>query len=181
MHSSRTDRGSLLEFAMVALAAALVISGCAGTVSSVPPPSSPSTPLPATAQLSVTPSSVSVNSTVGVMGSQSVSASNTGTAALTVSQVQISGTGFALSGITAPVSLTPAQSQSFSVTFDSSTTGTVTGKLTLMTSAADERAVWLSLADQPGRGGHNLGVRQPSDRAQPRCVSVAPINLNRWC
>jgi hypothetical protein len=95
------------------------------------------------------------------MGSQSVTASNTGTAALTVSQVQISGTGFALSGITAPVSLTPAQSQSFSVTFDSSTTGTVTGKLTLMTSAADERAGSASLIS-PAAAGTTWAFASPA-------------------
>jgi hypothetical protein len=122
-------------FLVVELALSLVVSGCAGSVSSTPT-SSPASPTPAAAQLSVTPSSVSVSAAVGVMGSQSVTASNTGKADLTVNQVQISGTGFAISGLTAPLSLTPGQSQTFSVTFDPSASGTVSGMLTLMTNAA---------------------------------------------
>src|SRR5216683_852180 len=139
MHFPRIDRGSLLVLNLVALAAAVVASGCTGAVSSVPASPAPSTP--AAAQLSVSPSSVSLSATVGVMGSQSVTASNTGKANLTVSQVQISGTGFALSGLSAPLSLSPGQSQNFAVTFDATATGTVSGMLTLTTSASTSPVV----------------------------------------
>jgi uncharacterized protein YjdB len=139
MHSSCKIRGSLLVFLLVILAVATAVSGCAGTVSSSPAPSSPAAP--AAAQLSVTPSSVSVNAAIGVVGSQVVTASNTGKANLSVSQVQISGTGFSLTGLTAPLSLTPGQSQSFTVTFDATASGTVSGMLTFTTNASPSAVV----------------------------------------
>src|SRR5256885_8790704 len=55
--------------------------------------------------ISVNPNSVTVDASVGVMGSQAVTASNTGNAALNVSQIQVSGTGFAVTGLSAPLSL----------------------------------------------------------------------------
>ena len=123
-------------FLVVTLVASFANEGCAGTVSSAPAPVS-SPPAPASApQLSVNPSSVTVNASVGVTSSQPVTASNTGTAALSVSQVQITGTGFAVSGLTAPFTLAPGAAQNFTVTFDASASGSTDGTLSLMSNAS---------------------------------------------
>src|SRR6202035_5491669 len=107
MHSSRKTRGALLVLLVVILAASLTTFGCAGSVSSAPA-SAPSSPTSQGApQLSVNPTSVTVNGSIGVMSSQPITASNTGSAALNVSQVQVSGSGFGVTGLTAPLSLAP--------------------------------------------------------------------------
>ena len=71
-----------------------------------------------TAQLTITPNSVSLNNTVGTSGSmQSVTATNSGTAALDLNQVSIAGAGLTMSGLTLPCSLSPGQSKNFTVMF----------------------------------------------------------------
>src|SRR5438874_2937067 len=136
MQSSRTARGTVLVLLFVILVVSLASSGCAGTVSSTPAPVASPPATAAAPQLSVNPNSVTVNASVGVMGSQAVTASNTGNAALNVSQIQISGTGFAVTGLSAPLSLAPGSTQSFTVTFDATVSGSVDGTLSLMTNAS---------------------------------------------
>ena len=136
MHSSRKLRGAVWVFLVVILAVSLASSGCAGSVSSAPAPVSSTPPPTGAPQLSVNPTSVTVNASVGVMSSQPVTASNAGTAALNVSQVQVTGTGFALSGLSAPFSLAPGAAQNFTVTFDATASGSVDGTLSLMTNAS---------------------------------------------
>jgi hypothetical protein len=136
MYSSRKTRGALLVFLVAVLAVSLAAFGCAGSVSSAPA-TTPSSPSPqGTPQISVNPTSVTLNGAVGVMGSQSVAASNTGSAALNVTQAQVSGTGFAVTGLTTPMSLAPGATQNFTVTFDASAAGTVDGTLSLMTNVS---------------------------------------------
>ncbi len=136
MPSSRNARGTVLVFLFVILAVSVATSGCAGTVSSASTPVSAPPPAAGAPEISVNPNSVTVNASVGVMGSQAVTASNTGTAALNVSQMQVSGTGFAVTGLTTPLSLAPGAAQNFMVTFDAATSGSVDGTLTLMTNAS---------------------------------------------
>ncbi len=84
------------------------------------------------------PTSLSFGSVqVGTNQSLSETVTNTGGASVTISQVAISGTGFSLSGITAPVTLTAGQSAAFSVTFTPASTGSVTGNLTLTSTASN--------------------------------------------
>src|ERR1019366_2240786 len=57
------------------------------------------------------------NVTVGSNQSLSETVTNTGGSSVTISQVGISGTGYSLSGITAPITLTAGQSATFTVAF----------------------------------------------------------------
>jgi len=127
-------------FLLAILIATLSVSGCAGVVSA--PASVATDPAPpAAAQLTVNPSSISLTNTVGATASQSVTATNSGAASLSVNQVSITGTGFSMSGLTPPVSLSPGQSQNFTVMFDASTPGSVNGSLTIMTNASTSPVV----------------------------------------
>ncbi|MGO9085749.1 MAG: choice-of-anchor D domain-containing protein, partial [Terriglobales bacterium] len=68
--------------------------------------------------LGANPASLSFGSvTVGNKQSISETVTNTGGTSVTISQVAASGTGFSLSGITTPVTLTAGQSAGFTVTF----------------------------------------------------------------
>ena len=77
------------------------------------------------------------NVTVGSNQSLSETVTNTGGTSLTISQVGISGAGFSLTGITAPVTLTAGQSASFSVTFTPASAGSVTGNITITSNASN--------------------------------------------
>ena len=62
---------------------------------------------------------------------------NSGGSALTISQITPSGTGFAFSGITLPVTLGAAQSATFTVSFAPQSVGSTTGSLLITSNASD--------------------------------------------
>jgi hypothetical protein len=75
----------------------------------------------------------------------SESVTNTGGSTLTISSVGISGTGFALSGISTPVTLAAAQSATFTVTFTPSSAGSASGSVAV-TSNGSNPTLSISLA-----------------------------------
>src|ERR1035437_5895277 len=84
------------------------------------------------------PTSLSFGSvTVGNKQSLSETVTNTGGSGVTISQVGISGTGYSLSGITTPVTLTAGQSASFTVTFTPASAGSVSGNVTFTSNASN--------------------------------------------
>ena len=90
------------------------------------------------AQLTASPSSLSFGSiTTGASGTQSVTLANTGNSSVSVSQINISGTGFSASGFALPVTLAAGQSTSFSATFAPTTTGILSGSVTVTSNASN--------------------------------------------
>jgi hypothetical protein len=97
------------------------------------------------------------NVTVGSNQSLSETITNTGGSSVTISQVGISGTGFSLSGIATPVTLTAGQSATFTVTFTPASTGGLSGNITI-TSNASNPALTIPLSGTgaaPGALGSN--------------------------
>ena len=103
--------------------------------------SAPVTSQPSSAPLSVTPSSVSVSTSVGSTASQTVTASNVSTTSLNIDQTSVTGTGFSIAGLTTPIALAPGQSQAFTVMFNATSSGSVSGSLSIMTSASSTPVV----------------------------------------
>jgi len=112
----------------------------------------------ASGALSANPTSLSFgNVTVGSSQSLTETVSNSGGTNVTISQVGISGSGFSLSGITAPVTLAAGQSATFNVTFTPTATGSATGSVTI-TSNASNPTLTLGLSGTgvaPGTLGSN--------------------------
>ncbi|HEY6337230.1 MAG TPA: choice-of-anchor D domain-containing protein, partial [Candidatus Sulfotelmatobacter sp.] len=77
------------------------------------------------------------NITVGQSSTQTETIKNTGGASATISAVAASGTGFSISGITPPITLTAGQSTSFTVKFAPTTAGTFTGTATVTSDASN--------------------------------------------
>ena len=75
--------------------------------------------------------------TVGSKQSLSETVTNTGGTSVTISQVGVSGTGYSLSGITAPVTLAAGQSATFTVAFTPASAGTVSGNVTISSNASN--------------------------------------------
>ncbi|MGB8522184.1 MAG: choice-of-anchor D domain-containing protein, partial [Candidatus Acidiferrales bacterium] len=85
------------------------------------------------AQLAPTPSSVSFGSVVtGSTNSQTISLKNSGTASITISQANVTGTGFTISGLSIPATIAAGASTTFSAAFTPSTTGSVSGSVSLV-------------------------------------------------
>ena len=77
------------------------------------------------------------NVQVGVTQGLTETVTNTGTTSVTISAVAASGTGFSISGITAPVTLTAGQGATFSVGFDPASAGSATGSVTVTSTATN--------------------------------------------
>ena len=75
--------------------------------------------------------------TVGSNQSLSETVTNTGGASVTISQVSASGTGFSLSGITTPVTLSSGQSATFTVKFAPGSAGSASGTVTVTSTASN--------------------------------------------
>jgi Abnormal spindle-like microcephaly-assoc'd, ASPM-SPD-2-Hydin len=89
-------------------------------------------------ELGSNPTSLSFGSlTVGSNQTLSETLSNTGETSVTISQIEISGNGFSLSGITVPVTLTAGQSASFSMTFTPTAAGSASGNVTITSNATN--------------------------------------------
>jgi len=90
------------------------------------------------AQLTASPASLSFGSiTTGASGTQSVTLANSGNSSVSVSQISISGLGFSAAGFSLPITLAAGQSTSFSVTFAPTTTGNLSGGVTVSSNATN--------------------------------------------
>ncbi|HWY59443.1 MAG TPA: choice-of-anchor D domain-containing protein [Terriglobales bacterium] len=113
----------------VILLAVATMVGCQGLSSSNKTSTAPpNTPKPG--QLAVAPTSISFG-VVKVGNNQSLPATmtNSGGSSLQVTQATATGAGFSVSGLSFPVTLTPGQSQGFTVVFTPQSAGTIKGNL----------------------------------------------------
>ena len=86
--------------------------------------------------LSATPASLSFgNVPVGTKQSQSGTLTNTGGASITISQASAQGTAYAVSGLNLPMTLSPAQTANFTVTFSPQSAGSLNGSVAFSGSA----------------------------------------------
>jgi len=92
----------------------------------------------AAGSMGANPSSLSFgNVTVGTNQSLSETVTNAGGSSVTISQVTVSGTGFSLSGISTPLTLSAGQSSTFSLTFAPQSAASASGNVTLTSTASN--------------------------------------------
>jgi hypothetical protein len=86
--------------------------------------------------LAATPASVSFGDVVvGSNTSQTIRLQNVGTSQVTISSITPSGTGVSVSGVTTPVNLAAGTSASFTAAYKPTAAGSVSGKITVASSA----------------------------------------------
>src|SRR2546427_49459 len=84
----------------------------------------------------VNPTSASFgNVGLGTHSTHTVTLTNPGTAGVTVCRAYASGTGFTVSGLSFPLTLTPGQKTTFSVVFAPASRGNITGSVSLVSNA----------------------------------------------
>ncbi len=121
--------------ALVIVLALATLLGCQGVSTSKS--NSQVTQNPLSGALSATPASISFgNVQNGTSQTQSDTLSNTGGTSLTITQANVTGTGFSTTGLTLPVTLAPGQSTTFSVVFSPQSAGSVSGNLALTNNGA---------------------------------------------
>jgi hypothetical protein len=85
------------------------------------------------------------NTGVNAAATQSLTLSSTGTGPLTISSATVSGSGFAISGVTFPITLNPGQSASLTVRFNPSIAGAAAGTITISSNSPASPSTAISL------------------------------------
>src|SRR5205823_9213729 len=154
-------------------AAATSSSGSISLVSNAP--NSPlgislsGTGVTATHLLAASPTNLSFgNVNVGNNSAQKVTLTNSGNSSVTISSVNTSGTGYSASGVNANTTLTPGQTATVNVTFAPSTAGSVTGSVSVASSASNSPTT-ISLSGS--------GVAQSSSGA-PTCGRSGDMSIH---
>src|ERR1019366_1256507 len=93
---------------------------------------------------------------------------NTGGSSLTISAAPASGSGFSLSGLTLPVTLTAGQSTSFTVLFSPTTSGSASGSVSITSNGSNPN---LSI---PLSG---TGVTQGAPTANPASLAFGSVQV----
>ena len=122
--------------------------------------------------LQLTPSTTSLsfgNQTLNASATQSVTLTNTGNSAVSISQVNVAGSGFSLNGSAPLVTLSAGQAASFSVTFTPTVAGNATGSASVISTAANS-PLSISLA--------GVGV-QPQISVVPGSVSFGTVTVGQ--
>jgi hypothetical protein len=119
-------------------------------------------------QLSASPTSLNFgNLATGSNATQRVTISNNGNSSVSISQISASGAGYSTSGVTLPFSLAAGQSTSFNVTFAPTSTGSLSGSVTVVSNATNSPAT-ISLS--------GTGV-QPQISVTPSSVSFGNVTV----
>ncbi len=137
LQPTSNHRAPLGLFALIlAFAALLSLTGCIGATSAGTNGSKTSSNSAAT----LAASSASLNFGSVAPGSstpQTLTLSNTGTAAITISQATISGAGFSLLDSMSPVSIAAGQQETFRIQFAPKSAGSVSGSISIASDASD--------------------------------------------
>lgn len=100
-----------------------------------------------TPTLSINASSISFGQvTLNDRSTQSLTLMSTGTASVTVNSATVSGTGFSVTGISFPKTLSAGQSVTLDVEFDPTTAGSVTGKLVIASNSSSGSSATVALS-----------------------------------
>jgi hypothetical protein len=94
------------------------------------------------AAIGLTPSSANLgNVTVGLTNSQTIQIHNTGTGVLTITQANVTGSGFSATGLTLPLSINPGQTSTFNAQYQPSIAGAASGSITIVSNAPTSPSV----------------------------------------
>jgi len=118
------------------------VSGTISIVSSAP--SSPTsialtgTGIAAILTLGISPTSLNFGNVITTTSSvtQNVTITGTGNANVTISQINLSGAGYSMTGGSAPVTLTPSQNLTLTIQFSPTVIGTVNGSISIISNAS---------------------------------------------
>jgi hypothetical protein len=112
------------------------------------------------------------NVTLNTAATQTVTLTSTGTATLAVRAATVSGSGFAVSGATFPLTLSPGQSATLIVQFDPTTAGATAGSLTISSDSSTGRSIIVALS------GTGASASVPTLSVNASTIAFGNVNLN---
>ena len=164
-HVTLNRRAPLGLLALIlAFAAALSLSGCVGLTGAGKPGSKSNSTSGSAGTLAASATTLSFGTVAtGLTSPQTLTLSNTGTAAVTISQAAVTGAGFSAVGEMSAVSIAAGQKQSFQVEFAPKSAGSASGSISISSDATNS-SMAVSLI---GTGAAKLAIT-----AQPASQSV---------
>ena len=155
----KTVKIRLIHLESLLLACAIaVLAGCAGVSSGTPDGKQPSNDNPDAGQLSASPASINFG-TVAVGSDSHVTGTLTaGTSDVTVASGAASGSGYSLSGITFPVTITAGHSVQYVVTFAPQAVGSTPGSVSFTSNASDSSLTQLFTGDGTQLSSHTVAL-----------------------
>ena len=113
----------------------------------------------------------------GIPAYQSVTLTSSGTAPVTVSAGSVSGTGYAISGVSLPLTLNPGASATLEIEFDPTTPGTAQGAVTLTSNSSAGTKSTISLSGTGVAPSYEVDItwNAPADSSD----SAAGYNIYR--
>ena len=131
---------------------------------------------PGTSTLSINANSVAFgNVALKMTSTQSLTLASTGTAPVTISAATLTGTGFAMTGTTFPMTLNPGQSATVNLQFDPTALGAATGVLTITSNSTTNGTAVISLSGTGISSEVDLTWDAPASDGDP----VAGYNVYR--
>jgi hypothetical protein len=133
---------------------------------------------PLSPQLTVGPTSLAFGDvTLNTTSSMQVTLSSSGTAPVTVSAATLSGTGFAASGATFPVTINPGQAVTIQVKFDPTVAGAESGQLAVTSNSANNGTALVQITGNGVAVQHSIDLtwNAPTTSTDP----VAGYNIYR--
>jgi hypothetical protein len=106
---------------------------------------------------------------------QTVTLTSSGTAAVTVNAVAVTGTGFSASPVSLPATLNPGQTLAVTLTFDPTTSGAATGQLSVSSNSATNPTVTVGLSGTGNPHQVDLSWVAPATSSDP----IAGYNVYR--
>jgi hypothetical protein len=137
-----------------------------------PTPTPTPTPSPTQGTLTVSPQSLAFGSVLtGSSANQTITLSNSSSAAVTVSKIAATGTGFSQSAPALPLTLAPGKIASVAVTFAPTTAGSASGNVQI-TSNATNPAVAVALSGTGSTIQHSVDIAWDSATPAPSGYNV---------
>src|SRR5580704_3220780 len=141
---------------LLIVASILFTSGCVGVAGK------PGTSGAGSASIEVSPSTINFGSlTVGQSVTKTLTITNSGTKALSVSGISVAGTGFSMKAPALPLVLAAGQTSSVSTTFTATASGNASGKIMINSNAPDSPMI-VSLSATAASKSSNLAVTPSS-------------------
>lgn len=157
--------GKKCLFAIVVCSAAL--AGCGGAVEKpgfsdptpTPTPTASPTPTPTTTRLSLSPTSVGFGSvTAGTSRTRNVTVSNTGNAQVQLTAVNVTGSGFTVSGPQLPVTIATGANRVFTLEFAPEQSGPHSATVTFVSNAASSPNTLRATGTGVAAGAHSVDL-----------------------
>ncbi len=129
-------------------------------------------------QLTISATALSFGSvTVNTATTQSLTLTSSGTTPVTVNSAAITGAGFTIVGGSFPVTLNPTQTLALQIQFEPTTTGAVTGQLTISSNSTSGSTTAVALSGTGTAAAHEVSLSWDAPASSP--VPVEGYNIYR--